>query len=98
MPKIYEYFGIVIRFFSDEHQPIHVHASYEDSVMKVSFHIRDGKIYRVSYTEINGKFPPAKIKELKDFVSVYKTDIVKAWDNYFIWKTKVDFVRITKKI
>jgi len=98
MPKIYEYLGIIIRFFSDEHQPIHVHAYYEDSVMKVSFYIRDGKIYRVTYTAIQGKFPPAKIKELKELVSVYKTDIVKAWDNYFIWKTKVDFVRITKKL
>jgi len=25
MPQIYEYFGLVFRFYSDEHYPIHVH-------------------------------------------------------------------------
>ena len=27
MPKIFEYFGLVIFFYSNEHEPIHVHAS-----------------------------------------------------------------------
>jgi len=98
MPKIFEYLGIIILFYSDEHEPVHVHATYGDNIVKVSFFIRDGKIYRVTYSEIVGKFPLAKFKELKKFVSVYKDEIVKAWDNYFIWKTKVNFVRITKKL
>lgn len=66
--------------------------------MKVSFFLRDGKIYRVTYNTIAGKFPLSKLKELKEFISVYKDEIVKAWDSYFIWKTKVNFVRLTKKI
>ena len=98
MPNIFEYFGIVILFYSDEHEPIHVHAVYGDNTMKVSFFIREGDIYRVTYAEIKGNFPSAKLKELKKFISVYKRDIVAAWDKYFIWKTKVDFIRITKKL
>ena len=31
MPKIYEYFGFIFFFFSNEHEPIHVH------VMKSGF-------------------------------------------------------------
>ena len=98
MPNIFEYLGIVILFYSDEHEPIHVHAVYGEGTMKVSFFIREGEIYRVTYVEIKGKFPPAKLKELKKFISVYKKDIVAAWDKYFIWKIKVEFVRITKNL
>lgn len=25
MPKLYEYFGLIVLFYSDEHEPIHVH-------------------------------------------------------------------------
>ena len=27
MPKIYEYFGFIFLFYSNEHEPIHVHAN-----------------------------------------------------------------------
>lgn len=98
MPKIYEYLGIIILFYSDEHEPIHVHAEYNGNIVKVSFFIKDGEIYRVTYSEVTGNFPPAKLKELKKFVSKYKDKIVWAWDKYFIWKSKVEFERITKKL
>ena len=98
MPKIYEYLGIVIMFYSDEHEPTHVHAVYNNNIVKVSFFIKDGKIYRVTYKDLYGKFSSAKLKQLKKFVSTYKEKIVTAWDSYFIWKSKVKFERITKKI
>ncbi len=28
MPKIFEYFGFIFYFFSDEHEPIHVHVKH----------------------------------------------------------------------
>ena len=28
MPKLYEYFGLVVFFYANEHEPIHVHASF----------------------------------------------------------------------
>ncbi len=30
MPEIYEYFGLVFYFFSNEHDPIHVHVKKGD--------------------------------------------------------------------
>ncbi len=30
MPKIYEYFGFIFYFYSNEHEPIHVHVSLGD--------------------------------------------------------------------
>ncbi|MCX6153408.1 MAG: DUF4160 domain-containing protein [Candidatus Kapabacteria bacterium] len=30
MPKLYEYFGIVIQFYSNDYEPIHVHCKFQD--------------------------------------------------------------------
>ncbi len=98
MPKVYEYLGIVIRFFSDEHDPIHIHAIYNGISVKVAFYIKDGKISRITYTETYGKFPPSKMQVLKEFVSKYKQDIVEKWQDYFIWHKKIKAQIITKKI
>ena len=29
MPKLYEYFGLVVFFYANEHEPIHVHGEYQ---------------------------------------------------------------------
>ena len=36
MPKIFEYLGILIFFYSNEHEPIHVHAKYNGCESKLS--------------------------------------------------------------
>ncbi|MFN7301185.1 MAG: DUF4160 domain-containing protein, partial [Bacteroidota bacterium] len=38
MPILYRHYGIVIRYYSDEHDPVHVHAMYQDAVVKVVLH------------------------------------------------------------
>lgn len=54
-PKILEYNGIIIRFFSGEHHPIHVHAFYAGEYqmgeyqMKVEFFLREGKIIKTEF-------------------------------------------------
>jgi len=39
MPKLYEYLGLAINFFSREHEPIHVHGRYQDCEMKAEIYI-----------------------------------------------------------
>jgi hypothetical protein len=98
MPTIFEYLGIIIRFYSNEHEPIHVHAIYNDCVVKVSFFINDGKVYRTTFVEEKGSFPPQKMKQLKKFVSIYKHKIIERWQQYFILKQKVSNEKITKQL
>jgi len=38
MPKIYEYLGILIFFYSNEHEPIPVHAKYDEFESKAEFY------------------------------------------------------------
>ena len=98
MPTIYEYLGIMIMFFSNEHEPIHIHANYDNNSIKVSFFIENNKIYKITYLTTRGEFSTAKMKQLKKFIDVYKQEIIQAWIDYFILKKKIKFERITKKL
>lgn len=98
MPVIYEYLGIVISFWSNEHQPVHVHATYGDAIVKISFYVDDGRITTIRYKEEKGTFNKAKLHQLKEFISVYKYAILYAWEQKFIENVQVKKIVITKKI
>lgn len=56
MPKIYEYFGIILKFWSDDHKPIHVHAISSDGrECKVLFYVKQSKITKIVYKDVKGK-------------------------------------------
>lgn len=44
MPKLYEYFGLIVFFYSNEHEPIHVHGKYQNTEGKAGLLIDNGKI------------------------------------------------------
>ena len=98
MPVIYEYLGIVISFWSKEHEPIHIHARYNDAIVKVTLFVKEDKVYRVSYKSDGGKFPEAKMRQLKEFVSVYKQALLYAWQQFFDNQVQIKTIKITKKI
>ena len=49
MPKLYEYMGIVILFYSNEHTPIHVHAKYQSYESKAELVITKGKLVKILF-------------------------------------------------
>jgi hypothetical protein len=100
MPKIYEYLGIIIFFYANEHEPIHVHARYGERESKAEFIIQDGKIVQIIIKAV-GNTDPLKEIELRNFnafLKVYADKIVQKWVDFFVYKKKVEFERITKKI
>ena len=98
MPVIIEYLGITLMFYSNEHEPIHVHAKYNDAEIKVSFFIREGKIYRTTYVLEYGNFPKSKLKLLKKLIAQYKEEIINLWTDYFIWNKSIQVIKINKKL
>jgi len=48
MPKLYEYLGIIIFFWSNEHEPIHVHGEYQGRESKAEIIVEDGKVVRIN--------------------------------------------------
>ncbi len=86
MPKLYEYKGIKFYFFSDEHEPVHVHAIYQNSILKVEFMIEEGMVIEIRYTIQSGHFPKNILKAVKEFIRIYKCEIVKKRQEYFyLW-------------
>ncbi len=100
MPKIFEYLGILIFFYSNEHEPIHVHARKGECESKAEFIIQNGKIIEIGIKQIKGIAPlnRSEIKLFKEFLRVFADNVVQKWIDYFILHKDVEFEKITKRI
>ena len=100
MPKLYEYFGLVVLFYSNDHRPIHVHGKYQGKESKAEFVIIDGIVTEIKILPVRGK-APLELKELNKFkrlVEYFKDDIVKKWIDFFILNKEIKSESINQKI
>ncbi len=100
MPKIFEYLGILIFFYSNEPEPIHVHAKKGGYESKAEFFITNGLISKIEITLIKGSKPliGKDLKDFKVFLENYADKIVEKWINYFVYRKDIEFEKITKRI
>jgi len=100
MPKLYEYLGILMFFYSNEHEPIHVHAKYGEFESKAELIIQHGEIIEIKISPIKGRRPLVGngLKHFKDFLEVYAKEIVEKWIDYFVYHKDIEFERIIKRI
>jgi len=100
MPKLYEYLGIIILFYSNEHEPIHVHSQQGEFESKAEFYIENGVVTEIKIKDVKGKLPlkGKDLKNLQDFLEVYANQIVQKWIDYFVYHKDIDFERITHKL
>ena len=47
MPKRYDYLGIVVLFYSNEHEPVHVRGRRQGRESKAELIIENGRVVRV---------------------------------------------------
>jgi len=100
MPKLFEYLGIVIFFWSNEHEPIHVHGEYQGRESKAEIVIEDGKIVKINIEGVKGRKPlePNQLKDFEKLVNDKAEDIVQKWIDYFVLHKEINFERITRRI
>lgn len=100
MPKIYIYCGIVIIFYSNEHEPVHVHGKYQGKESKAELIIKDGKVESIIIKSVKGRAPlPANIlRDFKKFVNVYAEKIVQKWIDYFVLHKQISCEIIERKV
>ncbi len=100
MPKLYEYLGILIFFYSNDHRPIHVHGRYQGRESKVEITLEDGKLVAVTLEGVFGKrpLPSAKAKEFLAFVTLYADEIIKKWVDFFVYGKEIKPKVIRRKI
>jgi hypothetical protein len=96
MPKLYEYLGIVVFFYSNEHEPVHVHGRYGEYESKIELVIKGGLIQKLKLQRVPGKkpLPRGQSREFKKLVNTFGDEIVQSWVNYFVYHKKI----VTKKI
>ena len=100
MPDIYRYFGFVFFFYSNEHDPIHVHVQHDHHESVFEIIMNDGKVKEIRVREKRG-VPPLTSKDQKlaeKFVREYADKIVAKWVNFFIKKKRVVCTTLTKKL
>jgi hypothetical protein len=100
MPKIFEYLGILIFFYSNEHEPIHVHGKNGGFESKAELFIVDGKIIEIKIKEIKGMKPltGAKLYDFEEFLENYADKIVQKWIDYFVYHKDIEFEKINSRI
>jgi hypothetical protein len=100
MPKLYEYFGLVILFYSNEHEPIHVHGKYQETESRAELIIDNGKVVEIRYSSVKGRRPLSS-KQMENFKAVveqYAEEIVQKWINCFVLHKPVPSEKITHRI
>ena len=100
MPKIFEYLGVLIFFYSNEHEPIHVHGKYNGLDSKAEFYIVDGEIIEIKIKLVKGRRPltGSNLKDFEVFLEKYADKIVEKWVDYFIYHKNIEFEKINTRI
>jgi hypothetical protein len=100
MPKIFEYLGILIFFYSNEHEPIHVHAKKGEFESRAEFYIINGAIDEIKITEVKGSIPlkGSVLRDFKAFLQEYSDEIVEKWVDYFVYHKDVEFKKISRRL
>jgi hypothetical protein len=100
MPKLYIYFGLVVHFYTNEHEPVHVHGEFQGRGAKAEIILQNGKITKILFSNVAG-MPPlegAKLRAFKRLVQFKADEIVRKWIDYFVKGIRHKPEVITRKL
>lgn len=99
MPTLFEYFGFVFKFYSNEHEPIHVHVQKGGAEAVFELIINNAEIIEIR--QRNSKVQTLSENDLKTallFVEKYAPEIIEKWIDFFVLKKKVKKTNIKDKL
>ena len=100
MPKLYEYFGIIVYFYTNEHEPIHVHGRHAGRESKAEIIRENGRIVDIVFRDIPGKRPlgGTKLRDFQALVEAKAEEIVERWINFFVHNIRSKPEIITRRL
>ena len=100
MPKLYEYLGILIFFYSNEHEPIHVHGKHAGRESRAEIVVENGRVVRIEVGDVPGKRPleGTKLRDFEEFVAIKADEIVQRWIDFFVHNIRSKPEVITRRI
>ena len=100
MPKLYEYFGLIILFYANEHEPVHVHGKHQDRESRAEIIVVNGVITEIRYSNVAGRAPleNREMNYFREVVTARAEDIVSKWIDFFVLHKPVQSERITRRL
>ena|SRR5471032_2537896 len=100
MPKLYEYLGILVYFYSNEHEPIHVHGKHGGRESRAEIIRENNRIVGIEFGSVPGKRPleGQKLKDFEALVNVKAEEIVERWINFFVHNVRSKPENISRRI
>jgi hypothetical protein len=100
MPKLYEYFGLIVMFYANEHEPVHVHGKAQGRESRAEIIVLNGLISEIRYGSIAGRLPlnPNEMRFFEEVVSARAEDIIAKWIDYFVMHRSITPERITRRL
>jgi Domain of unknown function (DUF4160) len=100
MPKLYEYFGLLIMFYANEHEPVHVHGKSQGREARAEIIIIDGLVRDIRFSDMAGRPPlePTEMRYFEELVRARANDIVAKWIDFFVLHKSITPERITRRL
>jgi len=62
MPKLYEYFGLIIMFYANEHEPVHVHGKFQGRESRAEIIVLNGVVSETRTAQLRVAIRSAPMK------------------------------------
>ena len=100
MPKLYEYFGLIVMFYSNEHEPVHVHGKFQGRESRAEIILVNGLVQEIRYGGVAGRMPldANELRFFQEIVSVKADEIVSKWIDFFVLHKSIASERITRRL
>ena len=100
MPKLYTYFGLIVMFYSNEHEPVHVHGKYQGRESKAELIFQNGELAEIHYVRVQGKRPLAgtELQHFKELVEAKAEDIRDKWIAFFVDNMEIQCEHIKRRL
>jgi len=100
MPKLYEYFGLRVYFYTNEHEPIHVHGRHAGRESRAEIIVENGRVVGLVFGEVAGRRPleGQKRADFEELVEAKADDIVRRWIDFFVHNIRSKPEVITRRL
>jgi hypothetical protein len=100
MPKLYEYFGIIVMFYANEHEPVHVHGKCQGRECRAELKVLDGLVVEILYRDQPGRRPlsATEMHSFQELVSAKADEIVRKWIDFFVLHKPIPAEKIDRRL
>ena len=100
MPKLYEYFGLIVMFYSNAHEPIHVHGKCQGRECRAEIILINGIIQEILYTPVAGRAPleSNEMRFFQELVTIKADEIISKWIDFFVLHKSITPERINRRL